>query len=372
MIGVLHLHEKLSGRTGPHKHICVVLTMEKSHVQSGRAHLKYLVIFYFPGLKHAQTEIRFRSTVICAHLSTSHRLKNFNVGKNRKILHHLHAFPPLISFPVSPHSHFLTLILQIAPAHSFHLSLSPSISVTSFPAIFCPQIQFCIQNDAASTPPISSPSRVSKENTLVSTFIYFYLPTKMQTAMSQACLRRPVPYLRLLTSHLSPQHLTPWAFTNSNILFLQRQSALLSPTRKAVAGVIIGAVAAAAGVLLGQLASPGNGSGQPCESCSGRGWVDCSLCQHWDYSAVNRDSTRALPRCSACSGTLRTRCPRCGGRGMGIPTLARSPVPVRVQRDIHLFSARSSAPFVAPIAAVAAFLRIPLPSRTRHHCSCEA
>lgn len=162
-----------------------------------------------------------------------------------------------------------------------------------------------------------------------------------------------MPLSRLFALPLTPLPFVSTLTVASRYYRVQAQSALLSPVRTAIAGLLVGATAAVAGVLLGQLTAPRNQGASGCDSCGGTGWIDCTLCQHWDYSAVNQNIKKSkLPhRCSSCGGSSRTRCPRCGGRGLTIPTLQKAPVPVRIDQRFDVFRRYVS----TPVALVAAF-----------------
>lgn len=173
-------------------------------------------------------------------------------------------------------------------------------------------------------------------------------------AMMTACARRPMPLSRQFALPLPPLPLCSAGSLLAQYYRAQAQSALHSPVRTAIAGLIVGASAAVAGLVLGQLSGPRNQGASGCDSCNGTGWIDCTLCQHWDYSAVQsgaRKKSKVAPRCSSCGGSSRTRCPRCGGRGLTIPTLKQAPVPVRIDQGFDVLRRYLSAP-VALIATL--------------------
>lgn len=169
----------------------------------------------------------------------------------------------------------------------------------------------------------------------------------IQLVMMSSCARRPMPLSRLFTLPVSPLPFASSVSLLTKYYRSQAQSALHSPLRAAIAGLIIGASAAVAGLVLGQLSAPRNQGASGCDSCGGTGWIDCTLCQHWDYSAVqnqNNKKSRIPPRCSSCGGSSRTRCPRCGGRGLTIPTLNKAPVPVRIDQNFDVLRRFLAAP----------------------------
>lgn len=177
---------------------------------------------------------------------------------------------------------------------------------------------------------------------------------QIQLAMMSSCARRPMPLSRLFTLPVSPLPFASSVSLLTKYYRNQAQSALHSPVRTAIAGLIIGASAAVAGLVLGQLSAPRNQGASACDSCGGTGWIDCTLCQNWDYSAVqnhNHKKSRTPPRCSSCGGSSRTKCPRCGGRGLTIPTLHKAPVPVRIDQNFGNLRRFLSAP-VALIATL--------------------
>ena len=100
-----------------------------------------------------------------------------------------------------------------------------------------------------------------------------------------------------------------------------------------ISGLIAGAAAAAAGVILGQISSATvTPPQQSCESCGGEGYIDC-LCARWNYAAATSD--RPPPTCDTCRGSRRQRCPRCRGGGTKIPLLKQVPIPVRIREPLQ-------------------------------------
>mmetsp|Transcript_10500 Transcript_10500/g.18937 ORF Transcript_10500/g.18937 Transcript_10500/m.18937 type:complete len:166 (-) Transcript_10500:367-864(-) len=92
-----------------------------------------------------------------------------------------------------------------------------------------------------------------------------------------------------------------------------------------------GAVAALAGLCLNQLLDiidqqqqePGSRSSN-CIACDGTGYVDC-LCTRWQMASAEGRTVH----CDKCRGSLKERCPRCGGKGLMIQNLRPQEVPVR-------------------------------------------
>lgn len=107
-----------------------------------------------------------------------------------------------------------------------------------------------------------------------------------------------------------------------------------SPLHSTLSGVLIGAAAAAAGLLLGRLdaATTTRRNGTPCDACNGDGYIDC-LCVRW----TNAHAHAVKQGCESCGGTARTRCPRCRGGGTRIHALAKVPIPVRVREPLEGF-----------------------------------
>lgn len=137
--------------------------------------------------------------------------------------------------------------------------------------------------------------------------------------MALACPRRP-----FLPARLPP-------ITNALTAILQ--SPRQPQVHMAVGGILLGATAAAAGIILGQLTSSGS-SKAPCEKCDGRGYIPCLLCTRWSYRESSESSASshlaARHDCASCHGSQRTECPRCRGGGTVVPTLERVRIPVRV------------------------------------------
>lgn len=130
----------------------------------------------------------------------------------------------------------------------------------------------------------------------------------------------------------------------------KRRPAFAQPFNPTISGLIMGASAAAAGLILGQLSKPDTApTGPPCEACNGDGYVDC-LCARWNYAT----SDARRPGCESCNGSLRTRCPRCRGGGTAVPTAIRVPIPVRIRGPLENFLNRSVA-FV-PVFPASKFL----------------
>lgn len=118
------------------------------------------------------------------------------------------------------------------------------------------------------------------------------------------------------------------------------------PTHLALSGLVAGATAAAAGLLLGRLSRPRprGPPREPCPACNGAGYVDC-FCRRWTAA---RAHARPGPACTTCRGSLRTRCPRCRGGGTAVPALV--PIPVRVREAADRFlGVFAAAAFVRPV-----------------------
>ncbi|GJQ08564.1 hypothetical protein GpartN1_g355.t1 [Galdieria partita] len=61
-----------------------------------------------------------------------------------------------------------------------------------------------------------------------------------------------------------------------------------------------------------------------CPVCDGTGYIDC-LCTKWSFPSGVTERRRVV-NCTRCRGSLKERCPRCGGGGL----LSPIPAPVRV------------------------------------------
>ncbi|EME29898.1 chaperone protein / DnaJ-related protein [Galdieria sulphuraria] len=61
-----------------------------------------------------------------------------------------------------------------------------------------------------------------------------------------------------------------------------------------------------------------------CPVCDGTGYIDC-LCTKWSFPSGVSERRRVM-NCTRCQGSLKERCPRCGGGGLLNPI----PAPVRV------------------------------------------
>lgn len=117
-------------------------------------------------------------------------------------------------------------------------------------------------------------------------------------------------------------------------------SACSAPMRVTLSGIIVGAGAAIAGVVLGRLSGGvgvEEGGAEDCESCGGAGYVEC-MCMRWDYGGVSARAREEGKRkgCAKCRGSGRTRCLRCRGGGMRVRSMVREPIPVRVKGPFEL------------------------------------
>lgn len=220
--------------------------------------------------------------------------RQFNSHISNPFVQDLHTHRFIVTHPYILHLIFYILLRSFLLPHN---------------QTFLPPTQF-----TNSPSPFPFPSPSSPTN-------HFIIPPHNRYPTQYHCIHPPTSSKRPEAEHNDTMHTT---------------CARRPPMRNvplSISGLIAGAAAAAAGVILGQISSATvTPPQQSCETCGGEGYVDC-LCARWNYAAATSD--RPPPTCDTCKGSRRQRCPRCRGGGTKIPLLKHVPIPVRIREPLE-------------------------------------